>query len=160
MATVLKGRYPRITAENKRLLLVWHDKEPRFTARHLAHMIIFLYRNETIPTQNEFSISESTVRRILRDASYVCNMSRPSRNVIFSSATAMAAVTYSDVFTRILELSGRETNLSHLSYADETIFNCAKVPAMVWAEWGLPARFVGNNGNGGIYVFLFPNASG
>lgn len=41
--------------------------------------------------QKELFVSEATVRRLPRDASYIWKMSRPSGKVIFRATTAIAS---------------------------------------------------------------------
>lgn len=44
-------------------------------------------------------------------------------------------------------------------FADESTFTTEKVPTLVWAFGGIPARVVGNTDKGGISLFMFMNAS-
>lgn len=76
-------------------------------------------------------------------------MARPTKAVDMYVTKGKDYVRYSEVFSRLLGPSGSYTNTKQLIYAEEALFSSTKVPAMVWAEKGLPVRVIGTGEKGG-----------
>lgn len=154
------GRPVKISDEHKYKLLEWHFKEKVITAEKLAKMLTYYIREEADDPQENFSISASSVRRVLKDANLIWKMARSSRPVVFTSSTAIASVRYAHAYQRFLEKSGASEVPSQLIFGDETTFSAFEVPTMVWAEKGIPSRVIGDDGKGGISTFVFLNGAG
>lgn len=112
------------------------------------------------PKEQLFWVSESSIRRILHDASYMWKASRRSRAVVFKPETDIAFVNYAHAFRRLHELNGTSEHKKQVPFGDESTFMLDEIPAMVWARRCTTSRIVGSDGKSGVSIFLFINGSG
>ena len=123
-------------------------------------MLIYHMRDVRNPPEQGFWISASSICKILHDETYVWKASRKSKAVIFTPQTSIACINYSHAFRRLYEKSGASEETKRLLFGDESTYTMDQIPAMVWALRGHGARIQGNDGKGGVSIFLFLNGSG
>ena len=87
--------------------------------------------------------SAFSIRKILKDASYLWKASRSSG---LDKNTAIANFDCCHCYKQLLQLSGARKDPKKLLFADETLFTLEEIPAMIWALQGLPGRVSGNDG--------------
>lgn len=87
-----------------------------------SHDAYISLREVRVPPCNGFSISTSSIRNILRNATYVWKTSRRSKAVIYTPLTAIAFINYSHAFCRQHEKTGASEHIKMLIFGDESTY--------------------------------------
>lgn len=84
--------------------------------------------------RNFKSVSESSIRGLLKDSDYVWKMFRASRPLEDTLSTSIACVLYYHYFNRLPENSSAREYASPLVFAEETTFTSSQLSAQIWSR--------------------------
>lgn len=158
------GRLSKIKEEHQWLGVGWRALHKKSTAIKLQIMFIYHMRGLAEPKERGFWFSESSIRRILNDISYIWKASRHSIATSFTPETAIAFISYTHAFRQLHELTGSSEDRK--VWYSETSQCSGLMKFRLWYRHEdvlrreLSHPTVGWDGNGGLSIFLFINGSG